>query len=107
MIHGAVVDDVQAHVGEVVTVIVPVPPPAGTDTTTGLTVNVHDALGSETNALTGGPRPAHFDNTEQVDLSFPIMLGMGAGAVVGAGVPGAIIGGLLMANISMYCAYRD
>jgi len=46
VIHDAVVDDVQAHVGEVVTVIVPVPPPAGIAKKTGLTVNVHDGLGS-------------------------------------------------------------
>jgi len=46
VIHDAVVDDVHAHVGDVVTVIVPALPPAGIARTTGLTVNVHDALGS-------------------------------------------------------------
>lgn len=51
VIHEAVVDDVQAHVDDVVTVIVPVPPPAGAVTRSGVTENVHDTLGSVTTKL--------------------------------------------------------
>ena len=45
-IHEAAVEEPQPHVNCVVTAIVPVPPPAGTVTFSGLTENVHDALGS-------------------------------------------------------------
>ena len=48
VIHDAAVDDVQAHPNPVVTVIVLVPPPAGTVTMSGVTENEHDALGSVT-----------------------------------------------------------
>ncbi len=46
VIHEAVVDEPQPHVNCVVTAIVPVPPPTGTVTSSGVTENVHDALGS-------------------------------------------------------------
>lgn len=49
--HAALVDDVQTHPDCVVTVIVPVPPPGGAATRSGLTENVHDALGSVTTKL--------------------------------------------------------
>lgn len=54
VIHEAVVDEAQAHVNCVVTVIVPVPPLAGTVTMSGVTENAHDALGS----VTAKPFPA-------------------------------------------------
>src|SRR5206468_4096110 len=41
-----VVEEPQPHVNCVVTAIVPVPPAAGTVTSSGVTENVHDALGS-------------------------------------------------------------
>ena len=47
-IHEPVVDDVQAHPDCVVTVNVPVAPVPGIETMSGLTENVHDALGSVT-----------------------------------------------------------
>jgi hypothetical protein len=43
--HVCVTDDVQAHPGCVVTLIVPVPPVGRTVTSRGLTVNVHELLG--------------------------------------------------------------
>lgn len=46
VIHEAVVDEPQPHVNCVVTAIVPVPPPTGTVTSSGVTEKVHDALGS-------------------------------------------------------------
>ena len=46
VIHEAVVEEPQPHVNCVVTAIVPVPPPAGTVTSSGVTENVHEALGS-------------------------------------------------------------
>jgi len=45
-IHEALVEEPQPHPNCVVTAIVPVPPPAGTVTSSGLTENVHNALGS-------------------------------------------------------------
>ncbi len=45
VIHEALVDEPQLHPNCVVTAIVPVPPAAGTVTLSGLTDNVHDALG--------------------------------------------------------------
>ena len=44
--HEAVVDEPQPQVNCVVTAIVPVPPPAGTVTLSGVTENAHAALGS-------------------------------------------------------------
>ena len=44
--HEALVDIPQLHMNCDVTAIVPVPPPAGTVTLSGVTENVHDALGS-------------------------------------------------------------
>jgi hypothetical protein len=44
--HAAEDELVQAQVEAVVTVIVPLPPPAATETRTGATENEHDALGS-------------------------------------------------------------
>jgi len=67
VIHVADVDDVQAHDGEVVTVIVPVPPPGGAVTTTGLTVKVHEGLGS----VTTNVRPAI---VRVADLAVPVVL---------------------------------
>jgi hypothetical protein len=48
VIHETVVDDVHAQPAWVVTVIVTVPPPPGTVTSTGVTENVQDGLGSVT-----------------------------------------------------------
>ena len=50
-IHEAAVDDAQPHVNCVVTAIVPVPPPAGTVTLSGVTEKLHDTLGSVTRKL--------------------------------------------------------
>ena len=54
VIHDPVVDDVQAHVDEVVTVMVPLPPAGIITMRTGDTANVHAALGCVTTKL----RPA-------------------------------------------------
>jgi hypothetical protein len=54
VIHEALVDEPQEHPNCVVTVIVPVPPPAGTVTLSGVIENVHDTLGS----VTTNPFPA-------------------------------------------------
>ena len=51
VIHDPVVDDVHAHVADVVTVMVPVPPAGDTMTRTGDTANVHVALGCVTTKL--------------------------------------------------------
>ena len=51
VIHEAPDDAVHAHVAEVVTVIVPVPPVAGAVKRSGVTENVHDGLGSVTTKL--------------------------------------------------------
>ena len=46
VIHEALVEEPQPHRNCVVTAIVPVAPPAGTVTSSGVAENVHDALGS-------------------------------------------------------------
>jgi hypothetical protein len=49
--HAAEDELIHAQVDAVVTVIVPLPPPAGTETRTGATENEHDGLGSLTTKL--------------------------------------------------------
>jgi hypothetical protein len=55
--------------------------------------------------LGNGPKPPWME-TDQESPGYAIGLGVMVGSAVG-GPAGAVIGGLLMANVYMYQAYRD
>lgn len=69
-------------------------------------VHTGDAMDRELDyALGEGSKPPWMEQ-DQENPGFAIGLGIGVGGVAG-GLAGAVIGGLTMANIYMYCAYRD
>jgi RHS repeat-associated protein len=69
-------------------------------------VHTADAMAREDDYFFGnGPKPQWMD-TDQESPGYAVGLGVMVGAAVG-GPAGAVIGGLLMANVYMYQAYRD